>query len=140
MECFIYADASFLDEWSFDRFQNLLYKSKDDQNLEHLLKQDKIVIFLHLLGCDSNGHAHRPFSSIYLNNVKVVDRIAQRVYDLVEGHFKDNRTAYIFTADHGMSDKGQNIYNFGLFKRAFCMFTFFHIPFLFSLRAVSSYE
>ncbi|CAO2826102.1 unnamed protein product [Amaranthus hypochondriacus] len=101
-------DASFLDEWSFDQFQNLLNKSKDDQNLEHLLNQDKIVIFLHLLGCDSNGHAHRPFSSIYLNNVKVVDRIAQRVYDLVEGHFKDNRTAYIFTADHGMSDKGSH--------------------------------
>lgn len=98
-------DASFLDEWSFDQFQSLLNKSKEDPNLEHLLKQDKIAVFLHLLGCDSNGHAHRPFSSIYLNNVKVVDRIAERVYNLLEGHFKDNRTAYIFTADHGMSDK-----------------------------------
>ncbi|KMS95014.1 hypothetical protein BVRB_013220 isoform A [Beta vulgaris subsp. vulgaris] len=101
-------DASFLDEWSFDQFQSLLNKSKEDPNLEHLLKQDKIAVFLHLLGCDSNGHAHRPFSSIYLNNVKVVDRIAERVYNLLEGHFKDNRTAYIFTADHGMSDKGSH--------------------------------
>lgn len=116
MECYInkfggYADASFLDEWSFDQFQSLLNKSKEDPNLEHLLKQDKIAVFLHLLGCDSNGHAHRPFSSIYLNNVKVVDRIAERVYNLLEGHFKDNRTAYIFTADHGMSDKGQRLKN-----------------------------
>ncbi|XP_021857442.2 uncharacterized protein [Spinacia oleracea] len=101
-------DASFLDEWSFDQFQSLLNNSKEDQNLEHLLKQDGIAIFLHLLGCDSNGHAHRPFSSIYLNNVKVVDHIAERVYNLLEGHFKDNRTAYIFTADHGMSDKGSH--------------------------------
>lgn len=102
------ADASFLDEWSFDQFQSLLNGSKQDQNLQHILQQDNVVIFLHLLGCDTNGHAHRPFSSIYLNNVKVVDRIAERVYNLVEGHFKDNRTAYIFTADHGMSDKGSH--------------------------------
>lgn len=101
-------DASFLDEWSFDQFQSLLNNSKEDQDLDHLLQQDGIAIFLHLLGCDSNGHAHRPFSSIYLNNVKVVDRIAERVYNLLEGHFKDNRTAYIFTADHGMSDKGSH--------------------------------
>ncbi|KDO72382.1 hypothetical protein CISIN_1g00201112mg, partial [Citrus sinensis] len=70
-----------------------------------ILQPDKLVIFLHLLGCDSNGHAHRPFSSIYLNNVKVVDHIAKRMYFLLEDYFKDNRTAYIFTADHGMSDK-----------------------------------
>lgn len=67
-----------------------------------------MVIFLHLLGCDTNGHAHRPYSSIYLNNVKVVDQIAEGVYNLMESYFKDNQTAYIFTADHGMSDKGLN--------------------------------
>uniref|UniRef100_A0A2N9FZC0 GPI ethanolamine phosphate transferase 1 n=1 Tax=Fagus sylvatica TaxID=28930 RepID=A0A2N9FZC0_FAGSY len=101
-------DASFLDEWSFDQFQSLLNRSNEDSKLKELLQQDKLVIFLHLLGCDSNGHAHRPYSSIYLNNVKVVDSIAERVYHLVEDHFKDNRTAYIFTADHGMSDKGSH--------------------------------
>ncbi|KAK2971216.1 hypothetical protein RJ640_029894, partial [Escallonia rubra] len=101
-------DASFLDEWSFDQFQNILNRSSEDPKVRQLLVQDKNVIFLHLLGCDSNGHAHRPFSSIYLNNVKVVDRIAKNVYDLVENYFKDNRTAYIFTADHGMSDKGSH--------------------------------
>ncbi|KAK7855978.1 gpi ethanolamine phosphate transferase 1 [Quercus suber] len=103
-----YADASFLDEWSFDQFQSLLNRSNEDSKLKELLLQDNLVIFLHLLGCDSNGHAHRPFSSIYLNNVKVVDSIAERVYHMVEDHFKDSRTAYIFTADHGMSDKGSH--------------------------------
>ncbi|KAA8548057.1 hypothetical protein F0562_004682 [Nyssa sinensis] len=101
-------DASFLDEWSFDQFQSLLNRSNEDPELKQLLLQDNLVVFLHLLGCDSNGHAHRPYSSIYLNNVKVVDRIAERVYNLVESYFKDNRTAYIFTADHGMSDKGSH--------------------------------
>nr|GME08456.1 GPI ethanolamine phosphate transferase 1 [Ipomoea batatas] len=99
-------DASFLDEWSLDQFQSLLNRSNEDPELKQLLQQDKLTIFLHLLGCDSNGHAHRPYSSIYLNNVKVVDSIAERVYNLVQSYFKDNSTAYIFTADHGMSDKG----------------------------------
>lgn len=102
------ADASFLDEWSFDQFQSLLNRSNEDPKLKELLLQDNLVIFLHLLGCDSNGHAHRPFSSIYLNNVKVVDHIAERTYALLEGYFKDDQTAYVFTADHGMHDKGQN--------------------------------
>ncbi|KAK6155161.1 hypothetical protein DH2020_009409 [Rehmannia glutinosa] len=101
-------DASFLDEWSLDQFQNLLNRSNEDAKLKQLLQQDNLVIFLHLLGCDSNGHAHRPYSPVYLNNVKVVDHIAERVYNLVQNYFKDNLTSYVFTADHGMSDKGSH--------------------------------
>ncbi|KAL7140851.1 hypothetical protein ABFS83_08G014900 [Erythranthe nasuta] len=101
-------DASFLDEWSFDQFQSLLNRSNEDPKLKHFLQQDNLVVFLHLLGCDSNGHAHRPYSPEYLNNVKVVDHIAERVYNLVQSYFKDNLTAYVFTADHGMSDKGSH--------------------------------
>ncbi|KAK3158301.1 hypothetical protein QOZ80_2AG0135350 [Eleusine coracana subsp. coracana] len=101
-------DASFLDHWSFDQFQGLLNRSFDDVKLRQLLLQDKLVIFLHLLGCDTNGHAHRPYPDIYLNNVKVVDQIAESVYNLMESYFKDNQTAYVFTADHGMSDKGSH--------------------------------
>ncbi|CAI9111088.1 OLC1v1011224C1 [Oldenlandia corymbosa var. corymbosa] len=101
-------DASFLDEWSFDQFKSLLNRSNEDPKLKQLLLQDNLVIFLHLLGCDSNGHAHRPYSSIYLNNVKVVDHIAERVYNLIQSYYKDDLTSYIFTADHGMSDKGSH--------------------------------
>ncbi|XP_051121000.1 GPI ethanolamine phosphate transferase 1 [Andrographis paniculata] len=101
-------DASFLDEWSLDQFESLLNRSSEDAKLKQLLQQDNLVVFLHLLGCDSNGHAHRPYSSIYLNNVKVVDNIAERVYNLVQSYFNDNLTAYVFTADHGMSDKGSH--------------------------------
>ncbi|KAF7819628.1 GPI ethanolamine phosphate transferase 1 isoform X1 [Senna tora] len=101
-------DASFLDMWSLDQFQSLLNRSREDSKLKEIVLQDHLVIFLHLLGCDSNGHAHRPYSDIYLNNVKVVDHVAESVYNLVEDYFRDNRTAYIFTADHGMSDKGSH--------------------------------
>lgn len=101
-------DASFLDQWSLDQFEGLLNRSKEDVKLKELLQQDNLVIFLHLLGCDSNGHAHRPYSPIYLNNIRVVDNIAERVYNLVQSFFKDNLTAFVFTADHGMSDKGSH--------------------------------
>eukprot|EP01018_Ginkgo_biloba_P022729 Gb_08705 [translate_table: standard] len=102
------ADAAFLDEWSFDHFHGLLNRSNEDPALKQVLHQDKLVIFLHLLGCDTNGHAHRPYSSIYLNNIKVVDYGVEKTYNLIEEYFKDNQTAYIFTADHGMSDKGSH--------------------------------
>ncbi|KAI5439385.1 hypothetical protein KIW84_024965 [Lathyrus oleraceus] len=59
-----------MDLWSLDKFQSLLNQSNEDPKLKKLLQQDNLVVFLHLLGCDSNGHAHRPFSSIYLDNVK----------------------------------------------------------------------
>ncbi|KAG4995029.1 hypothetical protein JHK82_031765 [Glycine max] len=71
-------DASFLDMWSLDKFQSLLNKSREDPKLKELLQQDNLVVFLHFLGCDFNGHAHRPFSSIYLNN-KVVDHVAESI-------------------------------------------------------------
>ncbi|KAH7279795.1 hypothetical protein KP509_37G037300 [Ceratopteris richardii] len=101
-------DASFLDEWSFEQLRDFLNRSKTDTNLEKIFDGDQLVIFLHLLGCDTNGHAHRPFSSIYLNNIEVVDAGVKATVELVERIFADQRTAYIFTADHGMSDKGSH--------------------------------
>ncbi|KAI5067181.1 hypothetical protein GOP47_0017709 [Adiantum capillus-veneris] len=101
-------DASFLDEWSFERTRQLLNQSKTDPDLHKLLDGDQLVIFLHLLGCDTNGHAHRPFSTIYLNNVEVVDAGVKTTVELVEKMFPDHRTGYVFTADHGMSEKGSH--------------------------------
>ncbi|XP_024521186.1 GPI ethanolamine phosphate transferase 1 [Selaginella moellendorffii] len=101
-------DASFLDTWVFDRFEQLINSSKRDSVVEETLQSGELVVFLHLLGCDTNGHAHRPYSPIYLNNVEVVDRGIERVFKLMEEKYSDGRTAYVFTADHGMSDKGSH--------------------------------
>ncbi|CAN4082504.1 unnamed protein product [Withania somnifera] len=40
----------------------------------------------------------------YENDI-MVHKIAEKVYNLVQDYYKDHQTAYIFTADHGMSDK-----------------------------------
>ena len=70
------------------------------------IKDDGLIVFLHLLGCDTNGHAHRPYSEIYLNNINLVDRGVESTVKLMEEYFPDGKTAYVFTSDHGMSNKG----------------------------------
>jgi phosphatidylinositol glycan class N len=65
--------------------------------------------FLHLLGIDTQGHAHRPDSRQYLENIARVDAGIQKCVQLVGQRFaNDNATAFIFTSDHGMSDRGSH--------------------------------
>jgi len=44
----------------------------------------------------------------YKENVRVVDAGIKKVEEMVEEFFQhDDKTAYIFTADHGMTDWGE---------------------------------
>ena len=84
-------------------------KAKADQELDKKLREEKVIFFLHLLGIDNNGHAFRPSSPEYLNNIAIVDSGVEQIYHLIEKYFNyDNRTSYVFTADHGMSNKGSH--------------------------------
>ncbi|KAJ3047876.1 Glycosyl phosphatidyl inositol anchor synthesis, partial [Rhizoclosmatium hyalinum] len=74
-----------------------------------LLRSDKIVFFLHLLGLDTNGHGHRPYSKEYLENIKIVDKgIADFVAKFDKFYNNDKQTTYVFSADHGMSNRGNH--------------------------------
>lgn len=74
-----------------------------------MLRQQKVVFFLHLLGLDTAGHGYKPLSPEYLRNIRVVDDGIAEVYQLVERFFNnDGRTAYVFTSDHGMTDWGSH--------------------------------
>lgn len=98
-------DARVQDEWTFRRFERLLQESKTDQELERKLKSDQVVIFLHCLGHDTNGHAHGPQSPEYKENTKFLDQMIQRLEKTVDDYYEnDGKTAWVFTADHGMSD------------------------------------
>jgi len=102
-------DATNLDIWVFDRVKAFFEDARRDPELAALLQKDKLVFFLHLLGLDVTGHSYRPYSSEYLKNIKVVDQGLKEVHALVEefyGH--DGKTAWVFTADHGMSDWGSH--------------------------------
>lgn len=58
-------DASILDRWVFDKMDDLLELAKTDTSLADKLKTEQSVIFLHLLGCDTAGHAFRPNTQGY---------------------------------------------------------------------------
>ncbi|KAI9189512.1 Glycosyl phosphatidyl inositol anchor synthesis [Blastocladiella emersonii ATCC 22665] len=126
-------DASALDAWVFDRFEGLLRAASakraglpelppprnevvaaseethsTDANLIADLHQDRVVIFLHLLGLDTNGHAFRPHSDPYRNNLHLVDDGIRRTTQLIDEYFGDGRTAFVFSADHGMHARGNH--------------------------------
>jgi phosphatidylinositol glycan class N len=101
-------DAWVLDEWVFERVKKLFAEAKANATLDAQLRQEKNVFFLHLLGLDTTGHAHRPYSWQYLNNIQIVDRGVQEITKLIEDFYDDDKTAFIFTADHGMSDWGSH--------------------------------
>ena len=86
-------------------------RAKYDDNLSSQLHKDGIIFFLHLLGLDTTGHAHLPSSQEYLDNIKVVDDIVSKVVNLMDEFYEhDEKTAYVFTADHGMSNRGKIMY------------------------------
>ncbi|RCI13749.1 hypothetical protein L249_8087 [Ophiocordyceps polyrhachis-furcata BCC 54312] len=101
-------DATRLDLWVFDHVKEFFAQAATNKTLNGELRQDKNIFFLHLLGLDTAGHSYRPYSKEYLHNVQVVDQGVKEVTELVQKFFGDERTAFIFTADHGMSDWGSH--------------------------------
>lgn len=101
-------DALHLDIWVFDKVKQLFADAKNNATLDAELREDKNVFFLHLLGLDTTGHSYRPYSKEYLNNLKVVDKGVQEITELIEEFYGDDKTAFVFTADHGMSDWGSH--------------------------------
>lgn len=101
-------DALHLDYWVFDHVKELFAEAEKNKTLNDALRQDKIIFFLHLLGLDTTGHGFRPYSKEYLNNIKVVDQGVKEVTELINAFYGDARTAFVFTADHGMSDWGSH--------------------------------
>lgn len=101
-------DALQLDIWVFDKVKKLFEDAKTNATLDAELRRDKNVFFLHLLGLDTTGHAYRPYSREYLHNIQVVDKGVEEITELIEDFYGDGETAFVFTADHGMSDWGSH--------------------------------
>ena len=101
-------NAEQLDFWVFDGVKALFAEATRNATLDAQLREKKVVFFLHLLGLDTNGHAYRPYSKEYLHNIKIVDEGIKEVSELIERFYNDGKTAFVFTADHGMSDWGSH--------------------------------
>ncbi|XP_036330817.1 GPI ethanolamine phosphate transferase 1 [Rhagoletis pomonella] len=92
-----------LDEWVFKRVRQLL--SRKDVELR---RQEKVIFFLHLLGLDTAGHVHKPGTPNFLENLHRTDKGISEIYKEFERIFPDNRTAYVLTSDHGMTNSGSH--------------------------------
>ncbi|CAJ0595509.1 unnamed protein product [Cylicocyclus nassatus] len=101
-------EAYKLDEWVFDHVEAFFNKAKNDTQLWQSLRQDRNVFFLHLLGLDTNGHGNKPYSKEYVENIGIVDRGIESTQRVFDDYFGDQATAWIFTADHGMTDWGSH--------------------------------
>ncbi|CAD6196476.1 unnamed protein product [Caenorhabditis auriculariae] len=107
-EDFASEDASKLDSWVFDNFEKFIKKAENDTESSEKLRKDGVIFFLHLLGIDTNGHGHKPHSKQYIDNIRVVDEGVRRVQELADKFFGDQKSAWIFTGDHGMTDWGSH--------------------------------
>jgi phosphatidylinositol glycan class N len=104
-------DAAQLDIWVLERLKRLLSEAKragPGSSLDRQLRSDQVFFFLHLLGLDTTGHSYRPHSPEYFRNIQVVDQIVRGTQEMLEKFYGDDRTAFIFTADHGMSNIGNH--------------------------------
>ncbi|XP_006141910.1 GPI ethanolamine phosphate transferase 1 [Tupaia chinensis] len=102
-------DATKLDTWVFDSVKDFFLAARNNQSLFSKINEEKVVFFLHLLGIDTNGHAHRPSSRDYKDNIKKVDDGVKEIVSMFK-HFygNDGKTTFIFTSDHGMTDWGSH--------------------------------
>ena len=66
------------------------------------------------------------FNREYANNIRIVDEGIRKTSKIFEKFYKDSRTAFIFTSDHGMTNWG-NYYYITYFKKVFVSVRIFTI-------------
>ncbi|XP_064292970.1 GPI ethanolamine phosphate transferase 1-like isoform X2 [Plodia interpunctella] len=102
-------NTTLLDDWVFDNVKFFFQNAKSDIKLYEKLQQNKIIFFLHLLGTDTSGHTHKPKSQNFLSTIKFVDEGIKEIEKIIKEFYNDdNKTTFLMTSDHGMTDWGSH--------------------------------
>ncbi|KAB0352674.1 hypothetical protein FD754_017531 [Muntiacus muntjak] len=102
-------DVTKLDTWVFDHVKEFFHAARNNQSLFSKVNEDKIVFFLHLLGIDRSTIIKIILTLDYSDNIKLVDKELKEIESTVKDFYgNDGKIAFIFTADHGMTDWGSH--------------------------------
>ncbi|KAI5705679.1 hypothetical protein M8J75_000820 [Diaphorina citri] len=94
-----------LNYWVGNKTIQYLRDNKDSA----ILNQDKVIFLLHFLGPDTAGHNFKPHSKEYGDNIETVDGIVKAMVHTLSSYYNhDNKTAFIYSSDHGMTDWGSH--------------------------------
>ncbi|XP_026683648.1 GPI ethanolamine phosphate transferase 1-like, partial [Diaphorina citri] len=94
-----------LNYWVGNKTIQYLRDNKDSA----ILNQDKVIFLLHFLGPDTAGHNFKPHSKEYGDNIEAVDGIVKAMVHTLSSYYNhDNKTAFIYSSDHGMTDWGSH--------------------------------
>lgn len=97
-------DTREYDNWVFDKVVKYFKNSTQPA----ALNSDRIFFFLHLLGQDTSGHTDKPHTDKYRRNLKNVDELIKKFEKVFFNYYRDNKTTFIFTSDHGMTNWGSH--------------------------------
>ncbi|ALC47072.1 CG13978 [Drosophila busckii] len=93
------------DQWVFGRVQSFF---ANPEKVKLMNSKVPTLFYIYLGDIDVAGHAVKPNSKEYWKTVnKTLNGVVQ-TYKLFERIFKDKRTVYLLTSDHGMRDSGSH--------------------------------
>ena len=86
-----------------DTMLELFNKSKNDEELKNNLNKKKISFLFHLNEIDTLGHTLGPKSDKLRNHFIAGDSYFEKLENAFNDFYKDNKTTFIITSDHGMN-------------------------------------
>ncbi|CAB0011765.1 unnamed protein product [Nesidiocoris tenuis] len=97
-----------LNLWVLNEFKTFVQNCKGNVSCNRMLHDEKVSFFFHFIGIDMSGHKSKPFSESYVNNIALVDSIIRNITTIFAEIFPDDKTVFLFTSDHGMTDWGSH--------------------------------
>ena len=97
-----------LDSWVAANLTSFLSSTETQNNPD--LHKSEIIFFLHFLAMDSAGHKFGTASSTagYYETLSNLDRCLEDSFNAIKNFYGDEDTAFVITADHGMTKRGSH--------------------------------